>query len=1174
MAVPSGKLNQDKGQEALPLSEFILACRRGDCGAVKLFLAEDPSLANIPDQNGKTPLMYAVEANSEELSRLLLEHKADVNAIIHSGPDRGITALWLAVADERNLRLAQILLEKGANDPDACPRAKYHQHQGKTVFWYAVYHAAQDDDWTLVYSLLKKGVTELDTCPVNEKDAHRGMTPLLLASVVTRGGNPEAWNFIRLLLEKEIKDLDASPASIDGDNDDEEEGTNALWWAANGWQWDVVRLLVEKGARGFGAAPIKGRLRGRPMLMLLVQENKWDLIRFLLKVDSRNLDVMSQSQENDPGSRGLTLSWYAAYDGEWDVLSDLLNRGVNYLDICPHEGDDQYETILWYTIKAGLDSVFRLLLTKGVSLELTGNPKINLNLLKAYLDYADKNEAGWSSLIMTFNAAKVLFDFAEDNEFSDSEKPCLKHYLTVLGPALNGRVNGKTALQIAMEIGNVPVAEALILAGADLPFAYDASEILLTEKFDKLRLTLHTELKKLLELHSKRRESKEEVEETELHESIKAEEKIKKIEEKIKRISELEKLARTFAKLQALRVALNELVSHIRETKEEAEDQELKESVEARTKKILELVSELLKRGQTLEHPLHKDTFYYQLGELLHEGIEQQKVGIPPAMVLEAFSQVSPENRELYPKACDQMVHYSLITQVENEDPKIGNLEATTGPISLDEDESGLDKKLSREERAAKEEVLRGVRVLNMSSPDPNLTYRMLMKAVCGENISEMEKEFGCLSKEESRHNAAAMAKVLYFLRGKFDKAFSKTKESRQSRDKQSGFSSSSSSSSSLSSSSSSSGASSSGEKITRPEIEKTGITSKNSRKRQRSEEIDRITEVGSVYPIELLSSFSSSSGKAFVYKMSYGSEKNFSQEQSLEVRRPGNKRREFSSSSSSSSSSLGKGMVLSKIELPKNSSKHHRSKGINQATEGQLERKTGQERREQVKSTQPSLQSVEERSQLLTIDKAFAALFSERNFGDVSYCFSKGEDVIKALRDEPGLQSCKVHIDALADLGRIEQEAFNWVLARNEPSNQPFVNQLKNFYKQQRELYQNSLKDKEVKQTSDVTSVPDPTQLVAVATSFLSQEPSVPSVDSSPNTSVETAEDQRKQGKKRWLDRLALAHSIPRQKQEGDTLKAAGESNSSSGSSVHFSFKRKRVPGEFNHYLRKKRQR
>lgn len=79
--------------------------------------------------------------------------------------------------------------------------------------------------------------------------------------------------------------------------------------------------------------------------------------------------------------------------------------------------------------------------------------------------------------------------------------------------------------------------------------------------------------------------------------------------------------------------------------------------------------------------------------------------------------------------------------------------------------------------------------------------------------------------------------------------------------------------------------------------------------------------------------------------------------------------------------------------------------------------------------------------------------------------------------------------------------------------------------------------------------------QVVPVAASVLSQEPSVPSVDSSPNISVESVEDQREQGRQRWLD--TLTPSNLRQKQESDTLKAS-ESNGSSNSSVHFSYGKK----------------
>jgi len=84
---------------------------------------------NARDDDGRTPLMSAVLANSIALAGLLLESEADVNA----RDDQGWTALHFA-AEEQLPEMARILIARGA-DVDA------QDGEGRSPLWRAVFSA-------------------------------------------------------------------------------------------------------------------------------------------------------------------------------------------------------------------------------------------------------------------------------------------------------------------------------------------------------------------------------------------------------------------------------------------------------------------------------------------------------------------------------------------------------------------------------------------------------------------------------------------------------------------------------------------------------------------------------------------------------------------------------------------------------------------------------------------------------------------------------------------------------------------------------------------------------------------------------------------------------------------------------------------------------------------------
>jgi ankyrin repeat protein len=86
------------------------AVKRGETSTIKDILKRNSRLINAKDNDGLTPLHYAVTAGRKELVSLLLARGADVNA----RDNRGATPLHLAV-DRVQREIAHYLISRGAD---------------------------------------------------------------------------------------------------------------------------------------------------------------------------------------------------------------------------------------------------------------------------------------------------------------------------------------------------------------------------------------------------------------------------------------------------------------------------------------------------------------------------------------------------------------------------------------------------------------------------------------------------------------------------------------------------------------------------------------------------------------------------------------------------------------------------------------------------------------------------------------------------------------------------------------------------------------------------------------------------------------------------------------------------------------------------------------------------
>lgn len=187
---------------------FYSAVRENNLAQLKALLGQKGS-ANVADDRGITPLMYAAEVGSVDAMRLLVDQGADVN----TQNAFGSTALMWSVADPAKVRL---LLDHGA-------QVNTTARSGRTALIIAAFTNPSAD---VVRLLLAKGAK------VDVMD-QRHVTPL---NAATFGDDTVT---VRLLLE----------ANADMDTPDTFIGLTPLMNAAGNRNLEAVKLLLAKGAK-------------------------------------------------------------------------------------------------------------------------------------------------------------------------------------------------------------------------------------------------------------------------------------------------------------------------------------------------------------------------------------------------------------------------------------------------------------------------------------------------------------------------------------------------------------------------------------------------------------------------------------------------------------------------------------------------------------------------------------------------------------------------------------------------------------------------------------------------------------------------------------------------------------------------------------------------------------
>ncbi|KAF0693081.1 Aste57867_15910 [Aphanomyces stellatus] len=147
-------------KDAHKRSAIHFAALNGRRKVITYILDNAPGCLNLVDEDGRTPLLYAVKANEFSTAKLLLDNGADPNV----AATNGTTALMEAAA-HGSLRAIKLLVDKRANLEASTPNGT------------ALHMAVSEGQDKAVDCLLELGAD------VNARNGH-GITPLLFATLM------------------------------------------------------------------------------------------------------------------------------------------------------------------------------------------------------------------------------------------------------------------------------------------------------------------------------------------------------------------------------------------------------------------------------------------------------------------------------------------------------------------------------------------------------------------------------------------------------------------------------------------------------------------------------------------------------------------------------------------------------------------------------------------------------------------------------------------------------------------------------------------------------------------------------------------------------------------------------------------------------------------------------
>ena len=240
----------------------------------------------VRDNQGRSPLHLAASKEREDIARILIDRRAEVDA----ADDSGITPLMEAAAENRNKDVISLLLESGANLEKEC-------RQGKTPFIHAV---KQNRNMKPLEYLLERGADFYATDDNGKGALHHAVTA------------DAARAKINLLMEKDIE----------VDRRDRDDNTPLhLATAVRRPDPGILRTLLQAGAN----PNLKNGDGYTPLLFLAKTSDREELFHILIK---NGADV------NLAGRRDITPLMLAAENtSNEEVIFTLIDAGAEVASV-------------------------------------------------------------------------------------------------------------------------------------------------------------------------------------------------------------------------------------------------------------------------------------------------------------------------------------------------------------------------------------------------------------------------------------------------------------------------------------------------------------------------------------------------------------------------------------------------------------------------------------------------------------------------------------------------------------------------------------------------------------------------------------------------------------------------------------------------------------------------